>query len=174
VAIRIFSPPSDDKAAETGSSRGALPATAPIPATTEAVTRGVARLFLSIDLTPVREVTLKGGRRVDVVGVGKSGEIVVAEVKSCLNDFRSDRKWREYLDHCDRFFFAVDEAFPNELLPSDVGLIVADKYGGAIVRPSPELSLNAARRKALHIKIARTAADRLARAIDPDAPYVSA
>ena len=34
------------------------------------------------------------------------------EIKSSLEDFRTDRKWRDYLDYCDSFFFAVAEDFP--------------------------------------------------------------
>jgi len=39
--------------------------------------------------------------------------------------------------HCDKLFFAVDVTMPAENLPTDAGLIVADAFGGAIIRDAP-------------------------------------
>jgi hypothetical protein len=128
---------------------------------TAEITRGVRRLFLDLGFAPLCELTLITGRRVDVAGLNKKGELIVAEVKSSIPDFRSDQKWTEYLDHCDRFFFAVNRDFPTEIIPEEVGLIIADGYGGTIVRESPTLKLAPARRKNLTLKFARVAAERL-------------
>lgn len=129
--------------------------------------RGVARLLGTMGYSVLYEFTLKGGRRVDVIGINRSGHVIVAEVKSSVADFRSDGKWPSYLDHCDEFYFAVAQDFPNDLLPDDTGLIIADNFGGAIVRPSQDYKLNGARRRALTLKFARAAADRLLRQTDP-------
>ena len=59
-------------------------------------------------------------------------------------------------------------AFPREVLPADTGLIVADRYGGEIMRPAPEHRLAGARRKAMTLRLVRTAALRLQGVIDPD------
>jgi hypothetical protein len=91
------------------------------------------------------------------------------EVKSGVADFRADTKWPDYLDWCDRFYFAVDSAFPAELIPRNVGLIVADAFGGAVVRDAPPDPLAAARRKALTLRFARAAALRLERGLTGDA-----
>jgi hypothetical protein len=128
---------------------------------TAEITRGVRRLYRDLGFAPLCELTLITGRRVDVAGLNKQGELIVAEVKSSIPDFRSDNKWAEYLDHCDRFFFAVNRDFPTELIPQEVGLIIADGYGGTIVRESPRLKLSPARRKNLTLKFARVAAERL-------------
>jgi len=37
--------------------------------------------------------------------------------------------------------------FPQALIPEEIGLIVADSYGGEILRPSPRRPVVAARRK---------------------------
>ena len=76
-----------------------------------------------------------------------------------------DEDW----DWCDRFYFAVDEAFPAEVLPDGHGLILADAWGGEILRDGPEAPLAAARRKALTLRAARVAAARLRGALDPGA-----
>src|SRR5580692_12361352 len=103
------------------------------PETTEAVTRGAARLFVALGYAPLAEVSLPNGRRADLMAIGPRGEIAIAEVKSGFDDYRTDRKWAEYAPFCDVFYFAVDADFPRHVLPEGPGLIVADGFGGAVL-----------------------------------------
>lgn len=137
------------------------------PAATGAVTRGAVRLFREMGAACLLEVTLKTGRRADVMALDRDGAITILEVKSSVEDFRTDAKWEEYLPFCDRFYFAVPVDFPVEVLPDAVGLVVADAYGAAIERPAAQGAMNASRRKALTLRYARQAAERLMRGIDP-------
>jgi hypothetical protein len=134
-----------------------------------AIWRGVRRVLRAHGLECVTELALASGRRADVVGLAESGEVWIIEIKSSLEDYRADQKWPEYRAYCDRLFFAVAPAFPVEILPQDAGLIVADPYGGEIVRPAPEHKLSGARRKALATRFARVAAARLCDVLDPEA-----
>lgn len=133
------------------------------------IVRGLQRMFAETGLAPLTEVTLANGRRADVMAVGAKGEIVIVEVKSCLQDFQTDQKWPEYAPYCDRFYFAVDCDFPQERIPSEVGLMVCDAFGGAVLRESVPIPLNAARRKAVTLSFARLAAARLMRVGNPAA-----
>lgn len=135
-----------------------------------AIARGTLRLLLDLGYSPATEVTLANGRRADILAVGRSGELVIVEVKSSIPDFQNDRKWPEYLPFCDRFFFAVDTAFPSGLIPESCGLVVADGYGAAILREAVPAPLAAARRKAVTLRLARIAAERLARQMLPFPP----
>ncbi len=137
---------------------------------TSDVARGVSRLLLAQGFSPLLEFTLPNGRRLDVAAISDAGQIAAVEIKVSLADFRQDEKWGEYLEYCDRYYFAVPDGFPLDVLPSAHGLIVADKFGAAIVREAPHAPVVAARRKSLLIKFARTAAERFARASDPFAP----
>ncbi|WP_417517039.1 MmcB family DNA repair protein [Minwuia sp.] len=125
------------------------------------IARGVVRLLAEHDRPSITEVRLKNGRRADVMALAKDGEIWIIEVKSSIADFRSDSKWGDYLDFCDRYFFAVPLDFPKELIPEECGLIVADGFGGEFVRHAPLSKLSAARRKAVTLRFARMAASRL-------------
>ncbi len=125
------------------------------------ITRGVCRYFDTLNYACLTEFTLRNGRRADVIALGPDGELVIVEVKSSLADFRADGKWPEYLDLCQRFFFAVAPDFPLAVLPPDTGLLVADGYDAAERRPSPVAPLAPARRKAVTLKFARLAAQRL-------------
>lgn len=124
------------------------------------LTRGVLRLLSDLDRPGLEEFTLSNSRRADVLALGRDGEFWLVEVKSSIADFRADDKWQDYLPWCDRFFFAVPAAFPQDLIPSDCGLMVVDQWGGAILRqPEPD-KLAPARRKKLTLDFARTAARR--------------
>jgi hypothetical protein len=130
------------------------------PEITQAVTRGAARLLAALGYAPLAEVVLPNGRRADIMALGPKGELVIAEVKSGPEDYLTDRKWGEYMPYCDAFYFAVAPEFPRELLPDEPGLIVADGFGGAVLRDAPLVPLVAARRKALTLAFGRLAASR--------------
>lgn len=138
------------------------------PEVTLAVCRGACRLMRHSGYSVLLEVPLPDGRRADIFAVGRSGEITIVEVKSSIEDWRVDVKWPDYLDWCEQLYFAVSIDFPQALIPAEIGLIVADAYGGEILRHPPRRPLAAARRKALLIDCARLAAERLARLDDPD------
>jgi hypothetical protein len=127
------------------------------------IVRGVQRMLSDLGLVSLTEVTLSNGRRADMMAVSAQGEILVLEVKSCLQDFASDQKWPDYAPYCDRFYFAVDCEFPRDRIPPDVGLVVADAFGGAILRPALVCKLAAPRRRMLTLGFARLAAARLLR-----------
>lgn len=133
------------------------------PDTTLSVTGGAARLMLNLGYAPLLEVGLPNGRRADVMALGPRGDIVIVEVKSGIEDYRVDRKWHEYGPFCDAFYFAVAPEFPQGVLPDEPGLIVADGFGGAVVREAPSSPLAPARRKALTIAFARLGAMRTLR-----------
>jgi hypothetical protein len=130
------------------------------PETTELVTRGAARLLQALGHAPLLEFPLPNGRRADIMALAGKGELSIVEVKSSIEDFRADRKWTEYAPWCDAFWFAVPPDFPREVLPEDAGLIVADGFGGAVLRPAAVSPLAPARRKSLTLHFARLAAFR--------------
>lgn len=127
------------------------------------IARGVARLLHNMDADCLFEFKLRTRRRADVIGLGPDGAFTIVEIKSSIADFRADGKWPDYTGFCDRFYFAVSPEFPTQILPGGCGIILADSYGGEIVRPAPGLPMNAARRRALTLLFARTAATRLMR-----------
>ena len=139
--------------------------------TAHAVARGTMRLLLSLGFSCVSEVALASGRRADLVALGADGELWIVEIKSSIADFRADGKWPEYRWHCDRLFFATAPGVPLDIFPEDTGLILADGYGGAIVREAPEHRLAGATRRSMLLRFARTAALRLQSLIDPAGGY---
>jgi hypothetical protein len=131
--------------------------------------RGTSRLLMQQGFAALSEVALANGRRADLLALGPDGEILIVEIKSSAADFRADRKWPDYRDFCDRLYFAIATGFDAGLIPADCGLIRADAWGAAILREAPALPLSAPRRRAVTLRFARLAGQRLAQLLDPDA-----
>jgi hypothetical protein len=136
------------------------------------VARGVTRLFCRQDLFAICEMPLPNGRRADLMAIDPKGSLTIVEIKVAKADLLGDGKWTDYLDYCDRFFWAVPPHLAPILeqeryLPGNAGLIVADRYDAAVVRAAAERPLAPARRKAELLRFARRAARRLAAQIDP-------
>ncbi len=111
---------------------------------------------------------LASGRRVDVVGLDRRGRFTVVEIKTSLADLRADRKWSEYLPFCDSFFFGVPSDFPFTRLPTDSGVIVADRFGGEVLRHGETKPMTAVTRQRQTLLFALKASGRLYRFHDPD------
>jgi hypothetical protein len=136
------------------------------------VARGVTRLLCRHDLYGICEVPLPNGRRADMMAVDSKGVLTIVEIKVAKSDLLGDGKWTDYLDYCDRFFWAVPPELSAILegeryLPKEAGLIVADRYDAALIRDAALRPLAPARRKAELLRFARRAARRLCEQVDP-------
>ena len=143
-----------------------------LPPVAADVARGVTRLFCRQDLFAICEVPLPNGRRADLMAIDGKGGMTIVEIKVAKADLLGDCKWTDYLDYCDRFFWAVPAELASichgeRFLPGEAGLIIADRYDAAIVREAALRPLAPARRKAELLRFARRAARRLSAQIDP-------
>lgn len=132
------------------------------------VARGARRLLRQMNFSTLTELPLVSGRRADIVALARDGTLLIVEVKSSIADFRADTKWHEYRAHCDQLFFAIPDDVPIALMPEDAGLIIADAYGGEIIREAPQHKMAPATRRAGLLRFAHTAAHRLHRMSDPE------
>jgi hypothetical protein len=152
---------------------GGMDALAP-PLVAADVARGVCRLLVRAGIAPLAEVPLGCGRRADILGLDAQGRFTLVEIKVSLADLRGDRKWPDYLDYCDRFFWAVPAGFPlgrfdtDDFAPARTGLLVADRFDAEEVRAAPWVPLNPARRRTETLRFARRAATRVVGMIDPE------
>lgn len=55
-----------------------------------------------------------GRRRLDALCLNYRGEMIGVEVKSCLADYRTDKKWRTYLPYTNKLYFL----FPPSVIES--------------------------------------------------------
>lgn len=142
------------------------------------VARGVIRMLARHDLAAMVEVPLDGGRRADIMAIDGRGQIVIIEIKVSRADLLGDGKWFDYLDHCDRFFWAVPVGFDqgplhgDAFLPERSGVIVADRYDAAILREAATHPLTPAARKKCTLAFARRAARRASGLADPELGFL--
>ena len=144
------------------------------PLTAADVARGVCRLFAQQGLVAIPEVTLPNGRRSDLTAIDARGIITIVEIKVSRADLHGDGKWPDYRDWCDRFYWALAAGLDPAILetegyrPESSGLIIADRYGAAVVREAANCNLAPARRKAELLRIGRVAMRRSMIAADPE------
>lgn len=135
--------------------------------TAAGIQRGVGRMLRDAGFSSLFELALANGRRADVIAVGPKGQIWIVEIKSSPADYKSDSKWHEYMEYCDRYYFAIPPDMDAGLIDQRAGLIVADAWGAEVLREADEAPLVAARRKAVTLLIARTSTARLQAVNDP-------
>ena len=106
------------------------------------------------------------------MAIDAKGGLTIVEIKVAKADLIGDGKWLDYLEYCDRFFWAVPPHLARILeeeryLPGEAGLIVADRYDAAVMREAAHRPLAPARRKSELLHFARRAARRLSAQVDP-------
>lgn len=68
----------------------------------------------------LREINVNIGKgkpnlRIDVLEINKKkNELVGYEIKSCIQDFRTDKKWEKYLDLVNQLYFVFDDKTFND------------------------------------------------------------
>ena len=82
--------------------------------------RGTCRALAQLGYASLLELPLADGGRADIVALGKSGDLIIIEIKTSVADFRGDRKYLRYRDFADRLYFAVPHGFPACSSPRNV------------------------------------------------------
>ena len=128
----------------------------------ERIFQAVMRFYTERGYACLPEFTLKTNRRPDITCLHKDGTILMVEVKSSVNDFKTDKKWHEYAEWADRLYFAVGQEFPTEILPDEdqCGVMITDGFDCHIMREAPLRKLAGSRRNHLIRRLARTAMHR--------------
>ena len=128
---------------------------------TQRITDAIARSYFGQGDGVLREFKLKNRRRVDLVTINDKGWIIIIEIKSSPEDFLSDKKWGEYIDWADQFYFGVAHNFPISILPKEHGIITTDGFDVYQAQPSPIHKLNGSRRNNLICKMAKASMRRI-------------
>nr|DAF93680.1 MAG TPA: DNA repair protein [Myoviridae sp. ctshb19] len=82
-----------------------------------------------------------GRSRLDALVIDYPGNFMGVEIKSCLADYRADKKWRDYLPHTNKLYFLFapsitkSRCYPEireELRAEGVGILVLSETTGLI------------------------------------------
>lgn len=74
----------------------------------------------------------RGGRfRADLLALTFYGDTTVVEVKSSVADFRADKKWHNYLEFANKFYFAMTQTTYSKVkdsIPKGIGVMLASEF----------------------------------------------
>lgn len=85
---------------------------------TEKLHEAVKFYYVKMMYSVFREVGILrwGKARIDVLAIDLGARVIGIEVKSCLADYRTDKKWRSYLPYLNRMYMC----FPKSVIESRV------------------------------------------------------
>lgn len=75
----------------------------------------------------------KHGRlRADVFSISMSGHVVIVEVKSSVQDFKSDKKFHLYVEYANKLYFAMPNTVYDKVkdqIPKNIGVFIMTSDG---------------------------------------------
>ena len=113
------------------------------------------------------EFALPNKKRVDIIGINLKKEIVIVEVKSNKIGVKLDKKWKNYLNYCNYFYFACSEKI-NFNLSKDIGIIKYNSNKIQITKEPKYKKLPENKKNKLIFKIALSSISKFLRLIDPE------
>ena len=75
-----------------------------------------------------------GKYKADLLAVSLYGHVVIVEIKSCLQDYRTDKKHLEYLKYCNQMYICVTKSTYEKIkthVDPEVGLLVLNSTVGS-------------------------------------------
>ena len=113
------------------------------------------------------EFELPNKKRVDIIGINLKKEIVIVEVKSNKNGIKLDKKWKNYLNYCNYFYFACSEKL-NLNFSENIGIIRNNCNKIEITKEPKYKKLPENKKNKLIFKISLSAISKFHRLIDPE------
>ena len=113
------------------------------------------------------EFALPNKKRVDIIGINLKKEIVIVEVKSNKNGIKLDKKWKNYLNYCNYFFFASSEKI-NFNFSENIGVIQNNSNKIKITKEPKYKKLPENKKNKLIFTISLSAISKFHRLIDPE------
>lgn len=94
----------------------------------------------SSNIIVFKEVELSPHLRCDILCITYEEQVIIIELKTCKQDFKSDNKWQKYMDYCDYFyFFSPRDIVPIDEIDNKVGLLYLDGNNVITIREASRL-----------------------------------
>ena len=114
------------------------------------------------------EFALPNKKRVDIIAINSEKKIIIVEVKSNKNGIKNDKKWKNYLNYCNYFYFACNGKLKDLNFSKNIGLIQSSSNNIKITKKSKYKKLSENKKNKLIFKIALSATSKFHRLIDPE------
>jgi hypothetical protein len=111
---------------------------------TTILTRAVTKYMAKKNLSCHCEIGIipGGTRRIDVLALNMKAHFIGIEVKSCIADYRADKKWRDYLPFTNKFYFIFPQSIYDnkkqyakileDIGDTGVGVMILDERYGRV------------------------------------------
>lgn len=63
------------------------------------------KYLYSLDYAAANEIILPDRKRVDIAGFNIDEDIIIIEAKASMSDFIGDKKWKNYMQYCNQYYF---------------------------------------------------------------------
>ena len=114
------------------------------------------------------EFALPNKKRVDIIAINLKRKIIIVEVKSNKKSLKYDKKWKNYVNYCNYFYFACNDKLKDFNFSENIGVIQNNSNNIKIIRKSKYKKLSENKKKQLIFKIALSATSKFHRLIDPE------
>ena len=114
------------------------------------------------------EFALPNKKRVDIIAINLKKKIIIVEVKSNKKSLKYDKKWKNYVNYCNYFYFACNDKLKDFNFSENIGVIQNNSNNIKIIRKSKYKKLSENKKKQLIFKIALSATSKFHRLIDPE------
>ena len=114
------------------------------------------------------EFALPNKKRVDIIAINSEKKIIIVEVKSNKNGIKNDKKWKNYLNYCNYFYFACNGKLKDLNFSKNIGIIQNTSSNIKIIKKSKYKKLSQNKKNKLIFKIALSATSKFHRLIDPE------
>ena len=114
------------------------------------------------------EFALPNKKRVDIIAINSKKEIIIVEVKSKKSEVKTDKKWKNYLNYCNYFYFACNDKLKDLNFSKYIGVIQNNSKSIKITKKSKYKKISQKRKDTLILKIALSATSKFHRLIDPE------
>lgn len=134
---------------------------------TRALTSAAQSYWLHKGFSCFTEIGLSswGRLRADFIALKLNGDVVICEVKSSRADYTTDKKWRQYLQHCHSMYFVLTEAVwasiksrmeEDGVFDEGVGVMVLSTDTGYLkcVRPCKRRSVDGPKHRSIVTRLA--------------------
>ena len=117
--------------------------------TTEVLTQAVTLYLVDRRYSVHHEIGIKTRRRLDILSINYKGHIIGIEVKSGIDDYRADQKWRTYLPYVNKLYFCFPADMWNkhkdrlkQEIGQDAGVMVVETLVNGFIRTKIVKSVN--------------------------------
>ena len=131
------------------------------------ILRNTMRFLSNKGYKMITEFALPNKKRVDLIGINREKKVIIIEVKSNFMSIKKDKKWENYLNYCNLFYFALSEVPEKFKFKKKIGFIKSTRLETKIVKDCEYIKMKKLKKNKIIFNFAASAAYKFHRLVDP-------